>query len=112
MRRGNLGNTIFLVEYISRTILKMSNPGINGPISRLSVGVNNATALVEQQMVVLARAETPAAIEVVVDVATLDTLALFEPIFGIARTVEYINPDKIEIPIKYTPEFKSIDILR
>ena len=88
MRRGNLGKTILRVEYINNNMLIISNPGINGPMSKLRVGVNKATALVEQQIVVLAKAETPAVIDEVVDVVILDTLALSEPIFGIAKTVE------------------------
>ena len=56
-------------------------------MSKLSVGVSNATALVEQQMVVLAKAETPEVIDDVVDVVILEGLALYEPIFGIAKTV-------------------------
>ena len=81
-------------------MLIISKPGINGPISKPSVGVSNASALVEQQMVVLAKAETPAEIDDVVDVVILEALVLPEPIFGIAKTVEYINPDRIEIPIR------------
>ena len=68
-------------------MLKINNPGINGPISKLRVGVKSVTALVEQQIVVLARAETPAVNDEVVDVVILDTLVLFEPMLGIARTV-------------------------
>lgn len=81
-------------------------------MSKLRVGVNNATALVEQHMVVLAKAETPAVSDDVVDVVILDALALFDPIFGIANIVEYISPDRIEIPIRYTTVLISIEIFR
>jgi hypothetical protein len=101
----NLGNTIFLNEYINNKNEKISRPGTKGPRKTETEGATTAITEVEQHTAEVANAEAVAERDDTPVDAPAETFILFSSIlsstivqiFGRVKSAAYKRPERIEI---------------